>query len=69
MSVFAIPRNCSDDGQHFLRVVTESGQLTESRQTETGQDFPKKRIKTRQGKDTDSVVRRRLVPGSLVVSK
>ena len=55
-----------DIGQHFfLKIRTEPGQLTERRQTESGQtntghDFPENPDKTRQGQDTDGAVRRRL---------
>ena len=56
-------------GQRTESRQTESGQtdigqpifLKSRQQAETGHDFPEKPEKTRQGQDTDSAVRRRLL--------
>ena len=61
------PAWLSDKGQLFSKIRTESGQLTESRQTEsrqqtdTGHNFSEIRTKIRQGQDIDNAVRRRLI--------
>ena len=61
----------TDTGQNFLEIRTESGQLTESIQIESGQktdtglDFPEIRTKMRQGQDTDNALHRRLLNNAM----